>query len=414
MRKKIIACVLMAFLPAFVAFGAAAQTTVDQLVDTRLRAGELKDLSAELSARLTQTPADNEARFALGATQFLIAVEHLSQSMYRYGLEPTRASTNMPFLRFPVPVNPKPEQLTYEKMREVFQNAVTDFAAAETTLAALGKEDVKLRIAIGLARLDLDGDGKATENETLWRVFDATLGGGNFAAQQAERFIVSFDRGDAAWLRGYGHLLGAILEFMLAHDWHEGFDASFHTFFPKAGLPFAVLNDYRSQEWGFDSGQIADLIAFIHLAHWPVVEPARMTNVLAHLESMASLSRESWTFILAETDDDAEWIPNPAQKAGVLPGLTVTAERVAGWMTFLDEFDALLKGKKLIPHWRLAKGINLRRVFTEPKLFDPVLWVQGSAALPYVEDGPLTTSETWMRIIGLLEGNFLCYALWFN
>src|SRR4029079_13412693 len=214
MRIKIIAIVLMAFLPAFVAFGAAAQTTVDQLVDTRLRAGELKELSAELSARLTQTPADSEARFALGATQFLIAVEHLSPSMYRFGLEPTRASTNMPFFRFPVPVNPKPEHLTYEQMREVFQNAVADFAVAEATLAALGKEDIKLRMAIGLARLDLDGDGKATENETLWRVFDATLGGGNFAAQQAERFIVSFDRGDAAWLRGYGHLLGAILEFM--------------------------------------------------------------------------------------------------------------------------------------------------------------------------------------------------------
>jgi hypothetical protein len=83
-------------------------------------------------------------------------------------------------------------------------------------------------------------------------------------------------------------------------------------------------------------------------------------------------------------------------------------------MLFLGEFEALLAGRKLIPHWRLAKGINLRRVFTEPRTFDPVLWMQGSAALPYLEDGELTSNETWFRIMGLLQGNFLGYAIWFN
>jgi len=74
----------------------------------------------------------------------------------------------------------------------------------------------------------------------------------------------------------------------------------------------------------------------------------------------------------------------------------------------------MLQGKKLIPHWRLAKGINLRRVFTEPSTFDPILWFQGSAALAYVEDGPMTTADTWNRLMMLFEGNFLGYAVWFN
>ena len=81
---------------------------------------------------------------------------------------------------------------------------------------------------------------------------------------------------------------------------------------------------------------------------------------------------------------------------------------------FLDEFDAILKGQKLIPHWRLAKGINLRRVFLEPQTFDPVLWVQGSAALPYLEDGPVTSAETWLRMMSMFEGNFFGMAVWFN
>ena len=94
--------------------------------------------------------------------------------------------------------------------------------------------------------------------------------------------------------------------------------------------------------------------------------------------------------------------------------MTVTQETVDGWMLFLGEFDALLTGRKLIPHWRLEKGINLRRVFAEPRTIDPVLWMQGSAALPYLEVGELTSSETWSRIMGLLQGNFLGYAIWFN
>ena len=223
------------------------------------------------------------------------------------------------------------------------------------------------------------------------------------------------DRGDAAWLRGYTHLLSALLEFPLAHDWQQGFDASFHMFFPRAGLPNAILDATPSNLFGDPSAaSFADLIAFVHLMHWPVTEPKRMEAVLGHLENVVALSRESWTFILAETDDDAEWIPNPRQTRGVLPGVPVTQETVDGWLLFLGEFDTLLTGRKLIPHWRLEKGINLRRVFTEPRTFDPVLWMQGSAALPYLEDGELTSSETWSRIMGLLQGNFLGYAIWFN
>ena len=98
----------------------------------------------------------------------------------------------------------------------------------------------------------------------------------------------------------------------------------------------------------------------------------------------------------------------------MLPGASVSQQTVDGWIEFLDEFEALLKGEKLIPHWRLAKGINLRRVFNEPKTFDPILWAQGSAALPYVENGPMTNAETWNRIMRVFGGNFLGYAVWFN
>ena len=416
MFRRGVLLVLATLLSAVMAAGAMGETGTTQLMREYLRGGQLEELRKDLADRLVQAPADDELRFGLGATQFLIAIEHMSQFMYRHGLEQPRGLQGaVPFLRFPLPLNPAPEPLTYDKMRGFLMASLSDLAAAQVTLAGMGSGDVKLPVAIGLVRLDLDGDGTASEAETLWRVFDSTLGGGNLTAQDAESFVIVFDRGDAAWLRGYTHLLSALLEFPLAHDWQLGFDASFHMFFPRAGLPNAILDVTPSNLFGDPSAaSFADLIAFIHLMHWPVTEPKRMAAVLGHLESVVALSRESWKFILAETDDAAEWIPNPRQTSGVLPGMTVTQETVDGWMLFLGEFEALLAGRKLIPHWRLAKGINLRRVFTEPRTFDPVLWMQGSAALPYLEDGELTSSETWFRIMGLLQGNFLGYAIWFN
>lgn len=406
--------VLDLFMPA--ALSARAEVATAQLMGERLRAGELAALRGDLERRLAAAPADDQVRLALGTTQFIMAIEHMAQSMYRHGLQPPRGfETSFPFFRFPVPRNPSPEKLDYAKMRTIFQQAVAELAGVDATLAKIGQGDVKLPIAIGLTRLDLNGDGKSEDGEALWQVLDASLGGGNISAEAAERFIIAFDRADAAWLRGYTHLLSALMEFMLAHDWQASFDTSFHMLFPDAGLPNAILNDVpkRPDEW-FDAGPIADVIAFVHLAHWPVAEPERMKAVLGHLESISALSRESWGYILKETDDESEWIPSPAQKNGALPGIAISQATVDGWMLFLDEFDAILGGKKLIPHWRLSKGVNFRRVFTEPRTFDPILWAQGSAALPYLEDGTLTNAQTWNRIMGMMEGNFLGYAIWFN
>ena len=94
--------------------------------------------------------------------------------------------------------------------------------------------------------------------------------------------------------------------------------------------------------------------------------------------------------------------------------MAVTQEQIDGWMLLLDEFEALLKGEKLLPHWRFDKGINLRRMFLEPTTFEVVLLIQGSAAIPYLEDGILTEGVTWQRIGGLIGGNFIGYAIWFN
>lgn len=43
-----------------------------------------------------------------------------------------------------------------------------------------------------------------------------------------------------------------------------------------------------------------------------------------------------------------------------------------------------------------------------------MLWVQGSAAAPFLEQGELTTPETWQRLERIFQGDFIGFAIWLN
>jgi hypothetical protein len=94
----------------------------------------------------------------------------------------------------------------------------------------------------------------------------------------------------------------------------------------------------------------------------------------------------------------------------------MTPEMIATWMRFLDESESILNGKTLAPFWRNApgQGINLEKVFTQPGDFDLILWLQGSAAAPYLEAGPVTDTQFWSTLNQVFHGQFLLYAVWIN
>ena len=165
---------------------------------------------------------------------------------------------------------------------------------------------------------------------------------------------------------------------------------------------------------GSGGDRIADVIALVHLIRWPVAEPARMGKAREHLKAVVALSRENWKEILAETDDDREWLPGPHQKNSAFPTMSVTRERVDGWLRTLDVFEEALDGKKLVPHWRYKQGLDLNAVFTSPRHFDLVLWLTGHAALPYLKEGPTLSRQDWGQWERIFGGNFLAYAFWFN
>jgi hypothetical protein len=232
--------------------------------------------------------------------------------------------------------------------------------------------------------------------------------------ETAQKLVIAFDKGDVHWLRGYCHLLAAFCDTILAYDMKELFESTGHVFFPEIESPHAHLRwqtDER-RDWTFE---IADAVAAIHLCRFEVREPHRLKSAHTHLIAVVDQSRLSWKAIQAEADDEFEWVPN-ARQTGVIPGVRVTQEMIDGWHEFLDEFAAILNGEKLLPHWRVmdGRGVNLKRVFAEPRTFDLVLWAQGSAATPYLEKGELTQPETWMRLNRVFRGEFIGFAIWFN
>jgi hypothetical protein len=395
----------------------AGSAFAEPLVEPYLLEGKLSEGETALLEHLEKEPADDDARFGLGVIQFLQTFEHLGASLHRHGLrteEQGRAvGVNARELGFPQ--NPNPEKLSYEQSRKIVQTVVADLEKAEATLAGIKSDAVKLPLHVGLIKIDLFGTGRPVNAMMLSRQMRMEI-----REEEIKDFVIAFDRGDVHWLRGYCHFLAALGEVCLAVDGQELFERTAHLFFQEVESPHAFLQEDRGDITNFDFAAISDMIAFVHLWRFPIKEPERAKAALAHLEAMVTQAKEMWKHYLAETDDDREWIPNPRQ-TGVV-GVAVTQEIVDTWLATLDELELVLQGKKVVPFWRgkqnNARGINIRRVFTEPRTFDVILWVQGTAATPYLEEGEQTKFADPRMLQRMNEtfggANFIGFALWFN
>jgi hypothetical protein len=400
------------------------RAAAEPLAEKYLLQGKLTDGEKALKEHLAKETNDDQARFGLGVVQFLRAFERCGATLYKHGLRTERAfAAPLGLFGFGetgelLPQNPKPETLTYEGSREIVKAWVTDLNQAEATLAEVKDDKVKLPLHVGLIKIDLFGQGKPVNAAELLRRFDD-----DEAGKLMENFVITFDRGDVCWLRGYCHFLAAWGELMLAVDNKDLFERTAHLFFEKVESPHAFLQEEGrdlAEVQNFSPAVIADLLAFIHQLRLPVKEPARCKSALGHLEAMLGQAKEMWKHYQAEADNENEWIPNAKQES--ILGVKVTKEIMDTWLATLDEAEQVLQGKKLIPFWRGKqgdRGLNLRRAFTEPRSFDPILWFQGTAATPYLEKGELTkfADERMLQRMNDAFGGglgFAGFALWFN
>lgn len=378
---------------------------------------------------------NNDACFAAGLTELIGGVEGLSQALYRHGA--TTPSTPVAALLLgmdtmgdtALPANPNPEPLSYEQLRTILDNFVTalDTARSHFEMADIGTGYV-ITIDPLKVRVDLDGDGTAGGNETLGALLgsvgafadlqapDAAPPGGKDKTPDAEQTDTSigFDNADAIWFAGYTQIVAAPVDLLLAHDFSELFDAYLHRVFPEAGLP---MQDYSTGGTLFmdadSDAMIADVIAAIHTADFPVTDAARLAGVLERLKSITALSRQNWELILAETDDNRELVPSPSQTS-LVPDMAITQQTVDAWMATLDTLDMILGGELLVPHWRFKQGFDLKAYFETASETDLVMLIAGQGALPFIKSGPIADAQSFAEANEAFGADWLNYAFWFN
>lgn len=413
--SRLVACVLVAWAACLAATPAAqAKSPSPQELERLLLSGNMDKATRELNRLANVYPQDANVRLALGVSQVLLGVENLGQSLYRYGLKPQGllGLARLPFVRLPVPNNPQPEPLANSQFRRIVERFERDLDRAEQTLAKIDSPDVRLPLHAGLVRLDLNGDDRASLEEGLWKLLAATTGT-RINQATAEGFVVTLDQADVHWLRGYCHALQALCDMFLAYDTQELHDLTAHMFFPKAKVRYDFLQHPTGNAW---QDNFVDLIAFVHLLRLPVIQPDRMPAAREHLLEVIRQSRLSWKAIAAETDDDHEWIPGAHQKNAAAPFFRISDSTIQRWGQVLDETERILNGERLLPFWRgkTRQGVNLRRVFEEPRTFDLVLWFQGSGAGPYLEDGEITSRQFWRETNQVFGGRLWWFSVWVN
>lgn len=416
-------------------------------VQTLLDQGRFDEAKGQLQTQLADQPNNHDARLALGVTTFLHGIEEFSQTTYRFGVRDVTQDFAMmgPVFSLPIRPNPSPEPVAADDVVAMFERFAAALEEVDTILQPIGDAPAKMTLRLGTVRMDLNADGKLAEDENLWRFVQAIIDppgqrdpwgqqdhfegiefeedAPEFVDPQAEGFVLGLDTADAYWLRGYCNVMGGVADILLAYDGTELFNRTAHLFFenPTTPYPWLAKTDAGHNGW-FNANDVLDFVALIHLLNQPLRDAGRMENAHAHFKQVIAISRLNWNAILAETDDDHEWVPSPDQ-TGVLP-IRLTSDQIASWQTFLDEADRILDGETLLPFWRGGPaglgsvhptlGVNLKRVFTEPTAFDLMLWFQGTAAQPYLEEGPRTQADFWRELNQEFGRNFLGFSFWIN
>ncbi len=322
------------------------------LAEKFLHEGKFAEGETASLLALDLTPKDDEVRFGLGMIQFVRAVENLGQALYEYGAVSEKAT--QPFLRLPVPKNDKPSAISYRALGRVLDAFATDLKRAEATLAEIKDDNVKLRLR--LAKVTLNFSGKVKERTTLIELLNK-LNAGRFDFQKNNpEFRVHFDRGDVSWLRGYCHLLSAMVEGYRAIDEEAGFVQRVGEIFPKIDAP---NDDKKNEEW--------------HRG-LKIVDAPRLRRMRLHLVAVCETNRETWKHIRKETDDDFEWLPHPKQTDQL--GLPLNNERIDRWLGMMEQWEGLLKGERLFPSNLLifvhqthptGKGLNVKKLLDDPQ-----------------------------------------------
>ena len=410
MRLLPLLCLLALPLPA------AAETLSKEIGRTGL---------SQTATRLETLPSPSPADlFALGGVRFLGTIEAALQLRWRSGLsDPTGL---LPFLRLPMAENPTPPPIDPALFSDLFTMTSQRMDAARAPLDAL-PADAEFSVEIDLADLwfDINANSKRDPGERAIEVLGPIIVGFSFILYDPSGPwpAIKFDAADAAWLSAYTHLLQGTSEVLLAYDPTEPISRILQARAAMEQLSHLSPDMFLgSGESGPDS---IDIFAAVLAMLQQTPDTPRMRAAHEHFLAAIADNRRFWAAVDLETDDDAEWLPNDRQKSAL--GIELPMGTGAAWMDILTDAEDILRGNKLVPFWRFegpefdgadptpAKGgINVGKMFTDPRPIDLAGWIQGWAAVPYIEKGPLFSWQSWSTLQNLLGGRGMLMVLYLN
>ncbi len=369
---------------------------------------------AATEARLTALPTPTDAdRFALGGVRFLATVEGALQKRWAAGL--TDRTAMIPFLRLPISENPAP-RFDPGVITALFRDVSTGMDAARAPLTQIA-ETADFGVQINLADLWFDINANTTRDpgEDLLDVAGPMILGWRWGDRDPATLapVIRFDTADAAWLSAYTHLLAGLADVVVAYDPTAAITKVTQT---RAAL--LALNGQPSdaQDYSYDAqfGEWIDVAYVVIDALNQAPDAPRAASALAHLRAMVADNRSFWKRVAAETDNTAEWLPNDAQTSAL--GLVLPPGTGAAWLVVLTDLESILNGDLLIPYWKLdaGAGVNVARMFTDPRAIDLAGWIQGTDALPYLQRGRLADGASLDAFNGLVEGEAMLFSVFLN
>ena len=381
---------------------AAPLPATAQNLSAEIAATGLAPVIARLEGISAPTPSEN---FALGGLRFLRTIEFGMQQRWAMGLNDP---LGLPLLRIPLSYNPAPASFDPAVIAMIFRDTANGMTSARAALDSLA-EGAEPVVELDLAAVWLDVNVNATRDpgEGLLDLVGGMIQTDSPPAPNS--LTVRFDAADAAWLSAYTHLLEGLGDLVLAYDPTAAVRLvtdSRQRMIPGAD---AGAQDYLARDYGifFDVGY-----AVIEALDQPP-DASRSRAALDHFRAMVADNRRFWALVAAETDNDREWLPNDAQQSAF--GITLPRGTGTVWLAVLDDLDRLLTGDLLMPHWRFAReGVNVARMLSEPAPIDLAGWIQGSAAIPYLEKGLMISSASWGAFEQMLDGRGMLMAVYLN